>query len=485
MVNYHSVSSTETITATQSMIITSTKTISAQDLSPDSLVYYKTLPVGIPKIEVTTLITNEVSDGYIFIAPYPRQQSHTAPYIMIVDNNGALIYYKFLTAHANDFKKQPTGDLTYFVYANRTQYVMDTAYTVTEEIKTKNGYQTDMHDFLMLPNGNVMLLAYEEKRVDMSQIVEGGYPDAVVFGCRIQELNPDREVIFEWSGFDHYEFTDSYDDLTTETIDYIHCNSIEIDTDDNILLSSRDFNEITKINHKTGEIMWRLGGKNNQFEFINAIGAEDLEFVRQHDARRAPNGNITLFDNRTFVSTYSRAVEYEVDEINMTAKLVWEYRNDPDIYTMGLANTQRLTNGNTIIGWGHSRTYAVTEVKQDGTKLFELSIPREMQNYRAFRFPWSGKPNSEPALHVMTSTQAITLTYSWNGATDVVAYKVYGDKNDPPTTLITTQPKTGFETQTVITNMLNGPYNFRVEAIFENNDSNNDSQYNYLPMITK
>lgn len=87
--------------------------------------------------------------------------------------------------------------------------------------------------------------------------------------------------------------------------------------------------EITKINRQTGEIIWRLGGKNNQFTFIN----NTTGFSHQHAIRRLPNENITLFDNRNFPSLqFSSAVEYELDEQNKNATLLWEYRNTSDIY---------------------------------------------------------------------------------------------------------------------------------------------------------
>ncbi len=60
-----------------------------------------------------------------------------------------------------------------------------------------------------------------------------------------------------------------------------------------ILLSFRHLNEVTKIDSSSGEIIWRLGGKQNQFTFLG----DTMPFSAQHDARRIANGNLTLFDN--------------------------------------------------------------------------------------------------------------------------------------------------------------------------------------------
>ena len=75
-------------------------------------------------------------------------------------------------------------------------------------------------------------------------------------------------------------------------MDYIHCNAIEVDADGHLLISSRNISEVTKVNRQTGEVIWHLGGKLNEFDFGAEIG-----FSRQHDIRHLENGNIMLFDN--------------------------------------------------------------------------------------------------------------------------------------------------------------------------------------------
>ena len=73
-------------------------------------------------------------------------------------------------------------------------------------------------------------------------------------------------------------------------------------------------------NRNTGAIIWRLGGKNNQFSFIN----DTIGFSHQHAIRRLENGNISLFDNGNYHSPpFSRAIEYSLNENNKTATLVW------------------------------------------------------------------------------------------------------------------------------------------------------------------
>jgi Arylsulfotransferase (ASST) len=83
-----------------------------------------------------------------------------------------------------------------------------------------------------------------------------------------------------------------------------------------------------KIDRKSGEVIWRLGGKKSDFEM-----GEGARFAFQHDARRLPDGTISIFDNGTTVFENgfqkaieeSRAIVLELDEQKMSASLVREY----------------------------------------------------------------------------------------------------------------------------------------------------------------
>ncbi len=264
-------------------------------------------------------------------APFVQSEQQ---YSLIVDNNGTPIFYKKMDAFNTDFKVQPNGHLTYYDDAARAYFELDTNYTVVNTYTAGNGYIIDSHEFKILPNGHVIFLCQDREPVDMSKIVSGGDPNAIVIGIAIQELDKNRNVVFQWRSFDHFQITDAtQEDLTQNLIDYVHPNTIDIDADGNILLSSRHMDEITKIDHTTGAIIWRWGGKNNQFTFIN----DTLHFSHQHSIRKTPAGTYILFDNGNFrTPAFSRALEYVLDEKAKTATLVWEYRHTPDIFSIAM-----------------------------------------------------------------------------------------------------------------------------------------------------
>lgn len=342
-----------------------------------------TLPSDFPAIQAT--VTGTPAPGYLFLSDVSLQDRFHKSYLMILSNDGTPVWYRKLAGGGFDFKMQPNRWLTWFDATGGVFYAMNARYALVDSFRCGNGYGTDVHELTLLPNGHALLMAYDPHIVDMSAIVSGGNPAALVIGLIIQELDREKDVVFQWRSWDHFQITDvTSRSVTAAGIDYVHGNAIQADSDGNLLISSRHMDEITKISRETGEILWRLGGKNNQFTFVN----DPDRFSQQHAIRRIANGHITLFDNGNYHSPpRSRAVECALDEVNRTATLVWEYRNIPDTYSFAMGYTQRLPNGNTLIGWGAANPTA-TEVTPDGQKVAEINFPQAIYSYRAFKYEW-------------------------------------------------------------------------------------------------
>lgn len=337
-----------------------------------------------PMLNVT--INNNPSDGYLFLAPYLGKT-----YLVITDKNGISVWNTIQQNFAGDFKIQPGGNFTYFDGFFDRHYELNQNFNKTDSFYCGNGYVTDIHELRLLTNDNALVMAYDTQVVNMSGIIQGGDSNALVIGTIIQEVDPNHNVVFQWRSWDHFAITDAlHENLKAHVIDAVHGNSIDIDNDGNLLLSSRHLDEITKINSVTGDIIWRFGGLNNQFTFIN----DPIHFNYQHAARRIANGNITIYDNGNFhTPPSSRAVEYQLDEQNKTATLVWQYKNVPNIFGSWGGYVQRLNNGNTLISWGGTRP-TVTEVTPQGSIVFEASYPVGFYTYRAYKFDVDSLPIS-------------------------------------------------------------------------------------------
>jgi hypothetical protein len=389
--------------------------------------------------------------------------------LLILDNQGKLVYYKSVADDlaAWDFKVQPNGLISYYDQKNSTFYLMNSHYQVVDSYQAGNGYVADFHDFQLLPNGYALLMCYDTETIDMSQIVKGGNKDASVTGLVIQELDPSRNVIFEWRSWDHFSFFDSSVDLTAQYIDLIHGNALALSNDGNLLLSSRNLSEITKINLQTGDVLWRLGGKANQFAIKGST------FAYQHDVRELPNGDITIFDNHANIDSPapSAGIEYMINETNKTATEVWTFTHSPPVFAQYLGNVQRLQDGNTLISWGAPYAgsgYAyssITEVSPDGQVLFDLSFDQPYVSYRSFLFPWQGSPNTQPDLASKVDASGITLGYSWNGATELASWEVFGGTSTQSLSLIETKAKADFETQSHFVSLPSGKYFYQVAAL--------------------
>lgn len=389
------------------------------------------IPSDFPDVTVDTI--NNPSPGNIFLTTFGNNDT-VGYYISMVDNYGNPVKYKKIGPYPTyDFKVLPNGLLSYAdleSFGAGGRYckfkILDTSFTVVDSFQCGNGYLTDNHDFQLLSNGHALVFSYDAQPYDMSTVVEGGNPNATVIGGVIQELDENKNVVFQWRSWDHIPITNSYTNLTNATIDLIHLNAIEQDDDGNIMFIARHLSAVIKINRATGGIIWQLGGKANDFTFINENedNAPDY-FAEPHHIRRIANGNITLFDNGNFHNPpYSRAVEYQLDEQAMKATLVWEFRHTPDVYTPAMGSVQRLPDGSTLIGWGTASSSGgpvLTEVKPDNSIALEFSYPPGITSYRAFKFPWaSGLPSASVIINEVLEGN----TYTFNNSTDTTGTKI-------------------------------------------------------------
>ena len=120
----------------------------------------------------------------------------------------------------------------------------------------------------------------------------------------------------------------------------------------------------------------------------------------QHDGRdaRRRRNHASSTTARTRRSTASRAaMRIALDLKTHEARLVSAYTHpDPPLLAASQGNVQTLRDGNAVVGYGG--VPAISEYAADGSLLFDAHLPLDMSFYRAFRFPWSGRPLSPPAV---------------------------------------------------------------------------------------
>jgi hypothetical protein len=406
------------------------------------------VPSDFPEVEIT--INEDPDDGLIFLT--------NIRYSLIFDNQGNPIWYWPINSEPLNLKVQH-GMMTVNIWEDIWDGPVgfDSTYTLVKKFVTPDGYWFDDHELKLTENGQYLMIVNDEQPMDLTHL--GGQPDAWVLGNHVAEMDANDNLVFFWNSWDYFEVADAiHENVTWDWIDYIHMNTIEIDLDGHIITSSRHLSEITKINRQTGDIIWRLGGENDYFTWVN----DSYRNQYQHDVRVLPNGNLTLLDNGNHRNPeFSRALELSLDTENWEVTKVWEFRDNPDRFTPFMGNIQRFPNGNTGICWSVDPHPKLTEVRPDGSKAFELDFINEGWAYKAHRYDWNGKA-AVPYLVAEPYLDRITLIFNKFGDPDVEEYKIYGGMDPAPTNLLATTVDP-FIHLTELTN--NETYYFRVTAV--------------------
>jgi hypothetical protein len=327
--------------------------------------------------------------GYYFITTLDFSGVNNGNSQAVILDGAGQVAFRQRLANVSNFRAWPDGRMSYS--ARGKHILIDSTFAPIDSVSCANGIPNDLHELRILENGHYALLGLENVAMDLS-----GYPvfqhgtasgsaNAIVKSVVIQELNVAKELVWQWRAIDHFDFldTDTSRLNNPNVVDWTHSNAIEVDNDGNYLLSSRHFSEITKIDRQADTVIWRMGGVRNEFTFTNGPA-----FIWQHDIRRLPNGNISLFDNSKPDAHPGRAVEYVLDESALTVSEEWSYAYDTGAYSVAMGNAQRLGNGNTLIGWGalSPDNAMFTVVDPDGTPVSELYFEDTLSSYRSYYF---------------------------------------------------------------------------------------------------
>lgn len=391
------------------------------------------VPLDFPELILNT--SGQPAEGNYFLGTLTTYDATSSSYLIIADNDGEPLFYWHWNKGIFCVEVQPGGLLTLgtrLAGNTITWLVLDDTYAFQDSFRVV-GYPTDIHDMTMRENGNTLLIGVDARYIDMSLVVPGGNPNALVQGLLVQEQDENHVPIFQWSSFDHFEITDAahFVDLTAAVVDYVHCNSISEDLDGNILLSCLALGECTKIDQTTGDIIWRFGGLDADSSWFTMTGDPLGGFSAQHDFNSFEPDLYTVFDNGRFHNPQvSRGLEYQLDTNTMTAALVWSYQ-EPGLYGTHMGSMQRLPGGNYIIGWGDVHgitTFSdVTEVNPDGTEEHSMRfVDPVLENYRAYKYNWEGQALVPYLIaEVDSGNNTAVLTYNVFGNDQFDLYRIW------------------------------------------------------------
>jgi Arylsulfotransferase (ASST) len=327
--------------------------------------------------------------------------------------------------------------------------VMSSSYQTVARVPGGNGLKADLHDFQIAGNDIAYITAYNPIRCNLEAVK--GAPGGAIVDTAIQQIDMKTGLVrWEWHSLDHVGAAESEVEVPTGATpwDYFHLNSIDPEPDGRIFISARSTWAGYQLEGGTGRVLWRLGGNKSSFKM-----GPGTSTAWQHDGRVLADGEVTFFDDGSNppIHSQSRAVRIALDFKTHQARLVSSNTHrDPPLLAASQGNAQTLADGNTVVGYGG--VPAISEYSGGGSLLLDAHLPFDMSFYRAFRFPWSGRPLSPPAiLASLNDTSEETIVHaSWNGATEVASWRVLAGKRKGSLVTRATTPASGFESSTTL-----------------------------------
>jgi len=299
-----------------------------------------TLPSDLPRYSASG---TDASPGYVVFA--------AGAFGLVIDNTGRVVWYRrFPNGPGLNFIPQPNGHYTARPPnepAELGHWVeIDPLGNVTRALGCARGLRPRLHDLVAEADGSYWVLCDETRTMDLSSA--GGVAGASVTGTVVQHISLTGELLFDWSVFDHFAITDGdAADRRGTLVNWTHGNAIDFDTDGNLIVSFRNLSEVTKIDVQSGRVLWRLGGRRNEFAFVDA---PTPSFKGQHSARAYAPGSLMLLDN-IGDPAQSRAERYAIDERTHTAHLV-QSNGTPGVITLIGGSVQSLPGGRMLVSFG-------------------------------------------------------------------------------------------------------------------------------------
>lgn len=359
-------------------------------------------PDAFPPLEVTVSQPERMEPGFTIFNP--RRSKDGDPrfgtgfgMLVAVDHAGDVLWYYRTNARISDFERLRNGNLIFVTHdhrlveidwlgnALRQWYAGGRPDGPVEGAISVPGTVSFHHEVDELPNGNLVVLGSEIRELEnwYSSETDPNAPRKTqpVMGDVIVEFDRDSgEVEWEWKAFDAlptdrlaYETFDGYwtrRGFPEIKADWSHANNLIYDErDDAYLINFRYQAAIVKIDRKTKEIDWILADPDDWGDLadkvLEPVGDTRLPY-HQHSPQPTPQGTLLVFDNGNYQArpfdkpappneTYTRAVEYRIDEEAGTVEQLWESEqknpNSVVSYAMGDVDWQNQT-GNVLAGYG-------------------------------------------------------------------------------------------------------------------------------------
>lgn len=260
----------------------------------------------------------------------------------------------------------------------------------------------DWHEILELPGGGHAVITYPIRNTGTprtcTRATDGSTTTTTrVVDSDIVELDASGNEVWRWSSSTKTNIATEtqipvcFDTAVGFALDYMHLNSLERLADGDYVISARHFNSIERIDRTTGNVEWKIGGTapttGTLLSIRDANGASAGAGARPigpHDARVAPNGDVTVHDNH--IGGAPRMNEYRLDLNAGTATLVAQ-RISTNPFGGTLGSARRQPDGSTVIGWGEGTNPWLEDLSPAGVATLRVTLPSGVISYRGVKVP--------------------------------------------------------------------------------------------------
>jgi hypothetical protein len=407
----------------------------------------------VPPVVNVTINSPAATPGDVFVAPNSGP-GQAGP--MIVDPQGQVVWFQPVPRNSvgMDFQVQSyeghpalvwwQGYIANLGVGFGTDVIYDSSYRQIGAVSGGNGYRADLHEIQLGPDGSALITASALVHADLSRV--GGPRVGTLLDSIVQRVDVKTGlVMFEWHAYGHIALSRSYRDVphsSRDVWDCFHVNSVSPGPNGNLLVSSRNTWAGYSVSPTTGRVLWALGGRRPTFRM-----GSGTQTAWQHDMRWQPDGTITVFDNGDAprVHPQTRIFSERIDFVHHRTRLVASQAHSPALRASSQGNFQLLADGDRFVGWGSA--HYMSEYDSSGRVVYDAHLRAPTESYRAFRFPWHGMPAAPPAAAARHGGSGTDTVYaSWNGATEVAAWRVLGGAAASSLAPLAQAPRSGFET---------------------------------------
>ncbi|HTA15424.1 MAG TPA: arylsulfotransferase family protein, partial [Solirubrobacteraceae bacterium] len=418
--------------------------------------HYVSAPSLTPStVRITTHAGAGAAPGDLFLAPY---QGEGTPGPMISEQDGTLVWFHPLPAgeQSTNFQVQSLegkpvltwwqGRILKVGFGQGEDVIYNSSYKRIGSVRAGNGYRADLHEIRLTAQGTAWIDEFDPIESKLSSLHDAG---GVLTDSVIQEIDIKTGlVMWEWHALGHIPLGDSHNPVphNGNPWDYIHVNSADPGTSNDLLISARNSWALYDIDIRTGAFNWQLGGKHSTFKL-----GPGTKTYWQHDAEWQPGGSISVFDNGSTPprEKQSRGVLLKPNFAARTVALAKAFANpSKTLLAPAQGNTLSLPEDHWLMGYGNLPNF--TEYDSAGRVVLDGTLGHNVQDFRTFLSPWSGQPSTLPAVVAKRNGAGVKVQTSWNGATGVVSWQLFAGASPSVLVPLTTVPKHGFQTTATV-----------------------------------